>query len=115
MCFPVPVVGGLKDHLAFLREANLGRNHSEETKDKMRATALGRQFSNETNETTSYISVTCAADAIGCSRKTIMSRIRSNSLTPINLLLKDLNKVTHTHFVGSPALSKAMRHTQRIA
>ena len=38
----------------------------------------------ETNETTFYISASSAAAAIECDRKTIVSRIRSNSLTPIN-------------------------------
>ena len=91
---------GLIEHLASLKESNLGRKHLEETKDKIRASALGRKFSDdtriklgamsvevtdiETNETTFYISASSAAAGIGCDRKTIVSRIRLNSLTPIN-------------------------------
>ena len=91
---------GLIEHLAKLKEANLGRKHSAETKDKIRASALGRKFSDETriklggvslevtdietNETTFYVSASDAAAAIGCDRKTIMSRVRSASLRPIN-------------------------------
>ena len=91
---------GLIEHLAKLKQANLGRKHLEETKDKIRASALGRKFSDETriklgavpeevtdietNETTFYVSASDAAAAIECDRKTIMSRIRSASLRPIN-------------------------------
>jgi group I intron endonuclease len=99
---------GLKDHLACLKEANTGRKHTEEAKDKIRSSALGRKFADETrvklgaisvlvtdietNLTTPYISVTSAADAIGCDRKTIVSRIRANSLMPINskFIVKEL-------------------------
>jgi len=48
---------GLKDHLAYLKEANLGRTHTEETKEKIRSSALGRIFSDETRVKLGAISV----------------------------------------------------------